>query len=134
MLTRQEIYNHFSVIDPRIPPLAEYIEEDTRPYQDGVPVCFHLKAHFPVTDRSDEGPGRLGGYNGSGIDLPVIKYGVKPINTTDPSNPKVAGSLESALSEAQSGEDWGPTDSAEDETGEVHRLPEFRWHYTIKSQ
>jgi hypothetical protein len=31
MITRQEIYDHFSLEDPRIPPLVEYIEEDTRP-------------------------------------------------------------------------------------------------------
>jgi hypothetical protein len=124
MLTRQEIHAHYAAIDPRIPPLAEYIEEDTRHYRTGIPICFYLKAHVPITDRSDEGPGRLGGDNGTGIILPAIKYGVRPINTTDPSNPKVSGSLKSVPGDAQfaSDEDSCPTDSLEDETGEIHRL------------
>jgi hypothetical protein len=50
MFTRQEIYDHYFAIDPRIPPLGEYIEEDTRPYRTGVPNCFYLKAHSPVTN------------------------------------------------------------------------------------
>jgi hypothetical protein len=79
MLTRLEIYNQFSMLDPRIPPLAEYIEEDTRPYRTGVPVCFYLKAHIQITDKSDEGPGRLGGDNGTGIFIPAIKYGAPPL-------------------------------------------------------
>jgi hypothetical protein len=95
MLTRQEIYTHFASNDPRIPPLAEYIEEETRPYRTGVPICFYLKAHSLVTDCSDEGPGRLGGDSGTGIILPAIKYGARPINTADPSSPRVPGSLKS---------------------------------------
>jgi hypothetical protein len=124
-LARQEIYDHYAGNDPRIPPLAEYIEEDTRPYRTGVPVCFNLKAHTSITDRSDEGPGRFGGGNGTGIRLPAIKYGTRPINTTDPSNPKVVGSLKSTLvlsSLDDLGDDSNPTDSMEDETGETHRL------------
>jgi hypothetical protein len=75
-----------------------------------------------ITDRSDEGPVRLGGDNGTGIIIPAIKYGARPINTTDPSNSKVAGSLKSVPGDSQSEEDSSPTDSAEDETGEVRRL------------
>jgi hypothetical protein len=126
MLSRQEIYDHYFALDPRIPPLAEYIEEDTRPYRTGVPICFYLKAHIVVTDRSNEGPGRLGGDNGTGIDLPKIKYGVQPINTADPADPKVSGSMKSSpgtkTSAADSESDSAPTDRAEDERGETHRL------------
>jgi hypothetical protein len=126
MLSRQEIYDHYFAIDPRIPPLAEYIEEDTRPYHTGTPICFYLKAHLPITDRSDERPGRLGGDNGTGIQLPGIKYGARPINTTDPSEPKVSGSLKATpgtmCATSESEEDSSPTDSAEDESGEAHRL------------
>jgi hypothetical protein len=126
MLSRQEIYGHYFAIDPRIPPLAEYIEEDTRPYHTGTPICFHLKAHYPITDRSDEGPGRLGGDNGSRIILPGIKYGAPPISIADPSDPKVAGTLKAApgssTKASDSDSDSSPTDSVEDETGEAHRL------------
>jgi hypothetical protein len=122
MLTRQEIHTHYTTIDPRIPPLGEYIEEDTRPYRTGVPICFYLKAHMAITDRSDESPGRLGGHKGTGIIIRAIKYGARPINTTDPSNPKVVGSLKTAPGDSQSEEDSSPTDSVEDETGETRRL------------
>jgi hypothetical protein len=105
MLTLQEIHAHYTTIDPRIPPLAEYIKEDTRPYRTGVPICFYLKAHIPITDRSDEGPGRLGGDNGTGIIIPAIKYGARPVNTTDPSNPKVPGSLKAMPGNSQLEED-----------------------------
>jgi hypothetical protein len=127
MLSRQEIHAHFSQDDPMIPPLAEYIEEETRPYQTGVPICFYLKSHSIITDRSNEGPGRLGGDSGTGIFLPAIKYRAKPINTTDPSEPKVAGSLRAPVTTSSLGDDDSEqvseqTDSAEDETGEIHRL------------
>jgi hypothetical protein len=122
MLTRHEIYDHYFALDPRIPPLAEYIEEDTRPYRTGVPICFYLKAHILITDRSDEGPDRLGGDTGTGIMIPVIKFGARPINTTDPSNPKVPGSLKASPGDPDSGEDSCLTDRIEDEVGETHRL------------
>jgi hypothetical protein len=124
MTTRQEIYDHFSVEDPRIPPLIEYIEEDTRPYHDGDLVRFNLKGFIEITDRSNEGPGRDGGDNGRKIILPPIVYGNSPINTTSPTNPKVQGSATGAIGSDDSESDSFPTDSEEDttETGFKHRL------------
>jgi hypothetical protein len=124
MLARQEVYDLFRQQDPRIPPLAEYIEEDKRPYFSNVPIIFSLKAHIPVTDHSDEPPGRTGGDNGRGVILPPIRYGKPPINTADQRDPKVAGSLrgqpgDDADSES---EDSCPTDRFEDQVGEDHRL------------
>jgi hypothetical protein len=124
MLTRIEIYNCVKTFDSRIPPLEEYIEEDTRPYQTGVPILFRLKALSPVADLSDEGPGRLGGDNGTGINLPPIIYAAPPINTADPSNPKVAGNMKGTPGATQSApeSDSCPTDSTKDEVGCAHRL------------
>jgi hypothetical protein len=126
MLTRIEIYNYVKTFDVRIPPLEEYIEEDTRPYLTGVPICFRLKALSPVTDLSDEGPGRLGGDNGTGINLPPIIYAAPPINTADPSSPKIMGSMRGTPGTSQSASDSEsdscPTDSIEDEVGYAHRL------------
>jgi hypothetical protein len=59
MLPRSELHAHFSLDGPRIPPLAEYEEEDTRPYYNDTRICFALKTHIEITDKSDEGPGRL---------------------------------------------------------------------------
>jgi hypothetical protein len=84
MMTRKEMYDHYRLEDPRIPPLSEYIKEDRRPYFTGVPVNFYLKAHTPITDSSDEGGGRLGGDNGRRFMLPAIRYGKPPIGTADP--------------------------------------------------
>jgi hypothetical protein len=45
--------------------------------------------------------------------------------TTDPSEPKVAGSLKASpgsTKSSDSDEDSSPTDSEEDQTGEAHRL------------
>jgi hypothetical protein len=120
MLTRVEIYNHVKAFDPRIPPLEEYIEEDSGPYLEQVPVIFRLKGLSPVTYLSDEGPGRLGGDNGSGNILPPIIYAAPAINTRDHSDPKVSGSRKGQLSDSES--DSCPTDSCEDEIGYEHRL------------
>jgi ribonuclease HI len=91
MLTRREIYDYFAAMDPRIPPLAEYTEEDTRPYQDHSWICFTLKGFIAITDRSDERPGRLGGDSSTGVMLPAIRYGKQPIDTRDPRYPKIQG-------------------------------------------
>jgi hypothetical protein len=129
MTTRQEIYDFYSRIDPRLPPFTEYIEEETRPYQNGDLVKFNLKGFIEITDRSDEGPGRTGGDNGQSILLPAIIYGHAPINTTSPANPKVQGSATgpvgpqsvSALDD-DSDPDSCPTDSEEDLDGDfTHR-------------
>jgi hypothetical protein len=119
MTARSVIYDFFRAIDPRLPPLVEYIETDTRPYLAHVPIVFELKALIPVTDHSDEPPGRLGGDNGHGQDLPPIRYGKPPINTADPKDPKVQGGLRGQLdADADSeSEDSCPTDSFEDEAG-----------------
>jgi hypothetical protein len=121
MLTRTEIYSYVKTFDPRIPPLEEYIEEDSRPCLEQVPVIFRLKGLSPVTDLSDKGPGRLGGDNGSGMILPPIIYAAHPINTKDPSDPKVSGSKKGQLS-TSSGPDSCPTDSEEDTDDYAHRL------------
>jgi hypothetical protein len=127
MLTRQEIHAYFAQNDPRVPPLAEYLEEETRPYLEGVPICFYLKDRATATDSSDEGPGRLGGDTTTGFHLPAIKYGAKPINTADSSDPKVPGSLKGQLvtplriDDSDSGQISDQTDSAE-EGDEAHRL------------
>jgi hypothetical protein len=126
MVTRQEIYTQYAQDDPRIPPLAEYIEEDTRPYQTGDLISFKLKRFIEITDRSNEGPGRNGGDNGRKIILPPIVFGKPPINTTDPKDPKVQSSAkgpigtQTSLEESES--DSFPTDSEEDITGYGHRL------------
>jgi hypothetical protein len=127
MLTRQEIHAQISGIDPRIPPLAEYIEEDTRPYQNGDLISFKLKKFIQVTDWSDNAPGRCGGNNGLGIILPEIIYAAKPIDTTDPSDPKVQGSKRTSLGDQsaldqESESDSFPTDSEEDTGGYEHRI------------
>jgi hypothetical protein len=128
MTPRLEIYSQIAADDPRIPPFDEYIEEETRPYQNGVPICFYLKPHSVVTDRSDEGPGRLGGDNGSGVMLPAIKYGAKPINTADPKDPKVPGGLKStpgtttSLGDDDSEQVSEQTDSDDDIQDEPRRL------------
>jgi hypothetical protein len=122
MTTRQEIYDHFSVEDPRIPPFVEYIEEDTRPYHDGDLVRFNLKGFIEITDRSNEGPGRNGGDNGRKIILPPIVYGNSPINITSPANPKVQGSATGPL-DSDSESDSFPADSEEDlDLDFTHRL------------
>jgi hypothetical protein len=123
MTTRQEIYAQYAQDDPRIPPLAEYIEEDTRPYQNGDLISFQLKKFIEITDRSNEGPGRDGGDNGRKIILPPIVYQAAPINTTSPSNPKVQGSATGQIGKQTSDEsDSFPTDSEEDINGYERRL------------
>jgi hypothetical protein len=123
MVTRQEIYTQYAQDDPRIPPLTEYIEEDTRPYQTGNLVSFKLKKFIEITDRSNEGPGRDGGDNGRKIVLPPIIYGKPPINTTSPLDPKVQGSATGPIGKQTSDEsDSFPTDSEEDVSGYEHRL------------
>jgi hypothetical protein len=85
---------------------------------------FELKAMIPVTDHSNEPPGRMGGDNGHGQDLPPIRYGKPPINTIDPRDPKIQGGLRAQIDgdEGSESEDSCPTDSFEDEAGESHRL------------
>jgi hypothetical protein len=127
MIARLEIYNHFSPEDPRIPPYEEYIEEETRPYQNGDMVRFNLKGFIEITDRSDEGPGRLGGDNGRKIILPAIVYGKPPINTTSSTNPKVHGSAPGTIDvqklSDESESDSFPTDSESDiDADYTHRL------------
>jgi hypothetical protein len=128
MITRQEIYDHFYLEDPRLPPFNEYIEEETRPYHDGDLVRFNLKGFVQITDRSNEGPGRNGGDNGRKIILPPIVYGNSPVNTTSPANPKVQGSLQSPIGLSKASDDSEsdsfPTDSEEDtpDTGFQRRL------------
>jgi ribonuclease HI len=128
MIDRQAIHAHYAGEDPRIPPLAEYIEEDTRPYHNGDLITFNLKKFGTITDLSNEGPGRNGGDNGRKFILPPIVYSKPPINTADPSDPKNQGSLrgpvgsQSALDDSES--DSCPTDSEDDtpDTGYAHRL------------
>jgi hypothetical protein len=125
MPTRREIYDHHSAIDPRIPPLAQYEDEDTRPYYSGTPINFHLAQGIPIEDHSDESPGRTGGDNGTGIVLPSIRYGAPPIDTTSARDPKTQGSLQGMPGpdhDSHSSEDSFPTDSVQDTTGEDHRL------------
>jgi hypothetical protein len=64
--------------------------------------------------------GDSGGDNGLGIDLPAIIYGAKPIDTTDPLDPKIQGSKKSGMDESES--DSFPTDSKEDVIDYEHRL------------
>jgi hypothetical protein len=93
MLDRREICDHYAAEDPRIPPLDQYIEEDTRPYHSGEPINFKLALGIPIDDRSDVGPGRLGGDNGRKIMLPKILYGAPPpIDIASSQDPKVQGS------------------------------------------
>jgi hypothetical protein len=125
MVPRLEIYSLIVVDDPRIPPLDEYVEEDTRPYQHGVPIYFHLKSASTTTNRSYESPGRLGGDNGSGVGLPAIRYGAKPINTTDPKDPKVPGSFKGQLTTSLGTDDSEQVSDQTDSEGiqdETHRF------------
>jgi hypothetical protein len=125
MFTRSEIHEHYSGIDPRIPPLSQYEETDDRPYIQHKPVNFYLNQGIPIDNRSDEGPGRLGGDNGTYIDLPGISYGKPSIDTTDPSNPKVQGALKGTPGDQGDSEDSCPTDSSSDTIGEEHRLTQI---------
>jgi hypothetical protein len=124
MITRQEIYDHYAREDPRIPPLAEYIEEDTRPYRTGDLVSFQLKKFIQISDRSNDVPGCDGGDNGRKIILPPITFTKPPISTADPSDPKNQGSLKGpvGIQVASDESDSFPTDSEEDVTGYQHRL------------
>jgi hypothetical protein len=124
MLTRQGIHAYVRTFDPRIPPLSEYIEEDTRPYQNDDLISFRLKKFIQITDLSNESPGRTGGDNGHKIILPPIIYGAAPINTADPSEPKLPGSLKSSPGKQSASDesDSFPTDSEEDVIGYQHRL------------
>jgi hypothetical protein len=124
MTTRQEIYDHFSPEDPRIPPFAEYIEEESRPYHDGDLVRFNLKGFIEITDRSNESPGRNGGDNGRKFILPPIIYGKPPLDTSDPNFPKIYGGSKAPIDSDESESDSFPTDSEEDtfETGYAHCL------------
>jgi hypothetical protein len=120
------IHVHAKTIDPRIPPYEEYIEEETRPYQNGDLISFKLKKFIEITDWSNEGPGRNGGDNGHGTPLPPIIYGAAPINTTSPTNPKTqgraTGQIGTQTSSDESESDSFPTDSEEDMIGYEHRL------------
>jgi hypothetical protein len=93
LLTRQEIHAHYSSIDPRISPYAQYEEIDDRPYLSTHLINFYLAKGIDIEDHSDSGPGRNGGKNDLGIDLPAISYSAPSINTTDPNDPKVQGGL-----------------------------------------
>jgi hypothetical protein len=65
----------------------------------------------------------MGGDNGNKIILPPIIYGATPINTADPSDPKVQGSATGPIGKQTSDEsDSFPTDSEEDVIGYEHRL------------
>jgi hypothetical protein len=126
MATRHALHAQARTFDPRIPPFEEYIEEDSRPYQNGDLISFKLKKFINSTDLSNEGPGRNGGDNGHGTPPPMIIYGAAPIDTTSPKDPKVQGSAtgsigkQSVLDDSES--DSFPTDSEEDLIGYEHRL------------
>jgi hypothetical protein len=123
MTTRQEIYDLFSHVDPRLPPFEEYIDEENRPYQNGDLLCFNLKGFIEITDRSNEGPGRTGGDNGHKLILPPIIYGKPPINTSDPKYPKITGGSKGTVDGSDDSDpDSCSTDSEEDIDGDyTHR-------------
>jgi hypothetical protein len=118
MMLRPDIHDMFAQLGPRIPPYAQYIDVDDRPHYSETTINFNLHKDIEITDRSDEGPGRLGGNNGHDITLPPIIYPTAPI---DVSKGKVSGGKTGPVDSESS--DSCPTDSSLDAPREdAHKL------------
>jgi hypothetical protein len=85
-------------------------------------ISIKLKKFINITDNSDEAPGRIGGDNGRGFNLPPIIFGASPIDTTSAKDPKIQGSKKGMPGPDDSESDSFPTDSEEDLIGYEHRL------------
>jgi hypothetical protein len=83
MQPRPEIHEFFSMIDTRIPPYAEYIDVDDRPYPESGTINFNLQDGILVSDLSSNSPAAEGGDNGHGINLPPIIPVQEPVAPID---------------------------------------------------
>jgi hypothetical protein len=118
MMPRPEIHAHFARLDPRIPPHVQYVDVDDRPYHPENAIMFQLQRDIEIDETADNGPGRLGGYNGHGFVLSEIIYGPGPI---DVSKGKISCGKTGPIDSES--EDSCPTDSSQDiPGGDTHKL------------
>jgi hypothetical protein len=123
MSPRSEIHARYIKADTRIPPLACYVREETRPYHEEDLIAFGLRQDVVIPDLSGNEGGAAGGDNGRGLVLPAIEY---PAPVIDVSKGKVQGGRTSAIEGVEPGpdsDDSCATDSGEDEEGtDAHKL------------
>jgi hypothetical protein len=125
MAPRSDIHAHHAQADDRIPRLAYYVEEETRPDLSETIIVFHTRKDVEIPDQSGNGNGAVGGDNGRGLVLPPIIYPPAPIDVSDG---KVSGGKRGPVDgelEPDSS-DSGVTDGGEDEEGpDDHKLAQI---------
>jgi hypothetical protein len=75
-----EIHAIFAKADTRIPPLACYEHEETRPYHNETVITYRLRKDIEIPDTANSEGGAAGGDIGRGKILPPIIYPTSPID------------------------------------------------------
>jgi hypothetical protein len=119
MQRRSEIHEYFCMIDPRIPPYAQYLEMESRPYLTDELIDFKLREDIEISDFSSNDPSVAGGDNGHGIALPAIILAFDPVATIDLS----AGTKVQGASRGQvQGDEGSESESTDSEDNPLFRI------------